>query len=153
MNDGILAVTLVAVGLAAGVTRIAVRAVRAADDPDGLVAQLRLAQLTAVVLAFVAGASLGFTAVNAGAIGAGFDAALGLGFFVVAATAMTRDPREGLTLLALAFAAHALVDILHRPGALPRGQVPQWYLTGCATYNLYMAALCYWPIFRRPSGS
>ena len=54
-----------------------------------------------------------------------------------------------LIVLALAFGAHAVVDILHRPGALPVGVVPQWYLVGCAVYNVALGALCYLPLLRR----
>jgi hypothetical protein len=59
------------------------------------------------------------------------------------------DPRQGLTVLALAFAAHAVIDIAHRPGLLPDGIAPRWYLIGCATYDVYIGALCYLPILRR----
>jgi hypothetical protein len=54
-----------------------------------------------------------------------------------------------LTILALAFAAHAVVDIAHRPGLLPDGIAPRWYAVGCAILDVYIGALCYLPILRR----
>jgi hypothetical protein len=29
------------------------------------------------------------------------------------------------------------------------GVVPQWYLVGCAVYNVALGALCYLPLLRR----
>ena len=57
---------------------------------------------------------------------------------------------QALTLLALGFGAHAIVDIAHRPGVLPDGIAPQWYTVGCAIYDVIIGALCYIPILRRP---
>jgi hypothetical protein len=120
-----------------------------ANTPNRLIAELRLAQIGALLLAFVAGAYIGFAGVANTNAGGGLDIALALGFFVVAASAPTRDPREALIILAIAFVAHAVVDILHRPGALSVGIVPQWYLIGCAVYNIAIGALCYLPVLRR----
>ena len=44
--------------------------------------------------------------------------------------------------------AHAVLDVAHRPGALP-GIAPRWYLVGCAIYDVYIGALCYLPILKR----
>ena len=118
-------------------------------SPERLVAELRLAQLAALLLALSAGAYVGFAAANESQPGVGFDIALALGFFTVAAATMVRDPRQALTILALAFAAHAIVDIAHRPGWLPDGIAPRWYAVGCAVYDLFIGALCYFPILRR----
>lgn len=62
---------------------------------------------------------------------------------------LVRDPRQALTMLALTLAAHALVDVAHRPGLLPDGVAPRWYLVGCAVYDVYIGALCYLPILGR----
>ena len=118
-------------------------------SPERLVAELRLAQLAALLLALSAGAYVGFAAANESQPGVGLDIALALGFFTVAAATMVRDPRQALTILALAFAAHAIVDIAHRPGWLPDGIAPRWYAVGCAVYDLFIGALCYFPILRR----
>ena len=84
-----------------------------------------------------------------GATGVGADIAIAVGFFLIAATTLVRDPRQALTILALAFAAHAVVDVAHRPGLLPDGIAPRWYSIGCAVFDVYIGALCYCPILRR----
>ena len=81
--------------------------------------------------------------------GVGLDVALALGFLLIAAVTMVRDPRQALTIVALAFAGHAVVDVLHRPGLLPEDLAPRWYSIGCAVYDVYLGALCYLPMLRR----
>ena len=49
-----------------------------------------------------------------------------------------------LMTLAIAFVAHALVDIAHRPGWLSPAIAPQRFIAGCAAYDVYVAALCFW---------
>lgn len=118
-------------------------------SPERLVAELRLAQIAALLLVLSAGAYVGFAAAAESRPGVGLDIALALGFFIVAAWTMVRDPRQALTILALAFAAHAIVDVAHRPGWLPDGIAPRWYAIGCAVYDVSIGALCYFPILRR----
>lgn len=117
--------------------------------PDRLVAELRLAQLAALLLTLVAGAYAGFAAAGQDQQVAGLDVALALGFFVVAAVTLTREPRQALTVLALAFGLHAIWDALHRPGALGAGLVPPWYASGCAILNVFLGACCYLPLLKR----
>jgi hypothetical protein len=81
--------------------------------------------------------------------GVGIDIALAVGFLVVAAVTMLRDPRQALTIVALAFAAHAVIDVGHRPGLLPEALAPRWYAVGCAVYDVFMGAVCYLPVLRR----
>lgn len=119
------------------------------SSPERLVSELRLAQLTALLLVLSAGAYIGFAVAAEAQPGVGMDIALALGFFIVAAATMIRDPRQALTLLALAFAAHAVLDVAHRPGWLPAGIAPRWYAVGCAVYDLLIGALCYFPILKR----
>lgn len=119
------------------------------SSPDRLVAELRLAQFAALLLAMTAGAYIGFAVNFENHTGVGLDVALAVGFLVVAATTLVRDPRQALTILALAFAAHAVVDVAHRPGLLVDGIAPRWYLIGCAIFDVYIGALCYFPILRR----
>jgi len=139
-------------GLIVGLTYgwLSLRAARVSVvSPERLVAEFRVMQIGSLILALVAGAYLGFAAAAQGRVGVGMDVLLALGFLVVAAVVLTRDPREGLTILALAFAAHALVDILHRPGLLPGDIAPRWYATGCASLNVCLGALSYLPILKR----
>lgn len=96
-----------------------------------------------------AGAYVGFAAGHEGQPGVGFDVALAIGFLVVSVWTMVRDPRQALTILALGFAAHAIVDVAHQPGWLPDGIAPRWYAVGSAVYDVYLGALCYFPMLRR----
>jgi hypothetical protein len=137
--------------IALGVTWQAIRTTREpVNSPDRLVSELRLAQLAALLLVLSAGAYIGLAVAHEAQPGVGFDIALAVGFFVVGAATLVRDPRQALTMLALAFAAHAILDVAHRPGwPLPDGVAPRWYSIGCAVYDVYLGALCYLPILRR----
>jgi hypothetical protein len=137
--------------IATGVTWQAIRTTRVpVNSPDRLVSELRLAQLAGLLLVLSAGAYIGLAVAHEAQPGVGFDIALAVGFFVVGAATLVRDPRQALTMLALAFAAHAILDVAHRPGwPLPDGVAPRWYSIGCAVYDVYIGALCYLPILRR----
>ena len=149
MTEGLRTVAVAFFGLGAGFMWYAIRtSLVPPASPDRLVAELRLAQFAALLLSLVAGAYVGFAVANETVVGVGLDVALAIGFLVVAAATLVRDPRQALTILALAFAAHAVLDIAHRPGALPE-IAPRWYLIGCAVYDVFIGALCYLPILRR----
>jgi hypothetical protein len=138
------------VALGVGITWQAIRtAMIPTASPERLVSELRLAQIAALLLVLSAGAYIGFAVTHEAQPGVGFDVALAVGFLVVAAWTMVRDPRQALTILALGFAAHAIVDVAHQPGWLPDGVAPRWYAIGCAVYDVYLGALCYFPILRR----
>jgi hypothetical protein len=130
---------------------MSIRALRQASaSPDRLIAELRLAQVSAVVLALTAGAYVGLAAAHDAVPGAGLDVAFAVGFLVVAVLAPLRDPHEALLALALAFAAHATLDVLHRPDLLAEAVVPRWFALGCAIHNVLAGAWCYAPVlFRR----
>jgi hypothetical protein len=150
LSEARVVLVLVAGGIAAALAWVAQRAARTPSAAaDRLVLELRLAQLAALALAFTASAYVGFAVLQEHRPGTALDIALVGGFFVVAAWAPTRDPHEALTVLALAFAAHAVVDVLHRPGGLPVGIAPRWYVVGCAVYDVAMGAVCYLPMLRR----
>ena len=136
--------------LAAGFTWQAVRtSLIPSSSPQRLVEVLRLAQRAALLLTTTAGAYIGFAVVREFEPGVGFDVALAVSFLLIAAFTMVRDPRQALTIVALAFAAHAVLDIAHRPGMLPEALAPRWYSIGCAVYDVYIGALCYLPVLRR----
>jgi hypothetical protein len=118
-------------------------------SPERLVAELRLAQMAALLLTLSAGAYIGFAVGREHELGVGLDIALAVGFLVAAGVTMVRDPRQALTIVALAFAAHAVLDVAHRPGLLPSGLAPRWYSVGCAVYDVFMGAVCYLPVLRR----
>jgi len=137
-------------GLAAGFTWLSIRtAAQPPATPQRLIDELRLAQLAALLLVLAAGAYLGFAAVRENEPGVGLDIALAIWFLIAAGLSMIKEPRQALTIVALAFAAHALLDVAHRPGLLPEGLAPRWYSIGCAVYDVYIGALCYLPVLRR----
>jgi hypothetical protein len=151
MSEAIRTLLVAAMALGAGFSFQSLKtAAIPISSPERLVAELRLAQIAALLLTLVAGAYVGLAAANEGRTGVGLDIALCVGFFVLAAYTLTCDPRQALTLLALGFAAHAVIDIAHRPGALPDGIAPRWYTVGCASYDVLIGAFCYLPILRRP---
>jgi hypothetical protein len=150
VSDSFRTVLIAGLALAAGMTWQGVRtAAIPVSSPERLVAELRLAQMAALLLAMTAGAYIGFAVAHEVRPGAGIDVALAIGFFLVAATTLVRDPRQALTIIALAFAAHAVLDVLHRPGLLPDGMAPRWYALGCAVFDVYVGAVTYLPILRR----
>ena len=150
MTEASRTVLIAALSIAAGMTWQGLRtsAIPVAS-PDRLIAELRLAQIAALVLMATASAYVGFAITHETEPGVGVDIALALGFGIVAAVTLVRDPRQGLTLLALAFAAHAVLDVAHRPGVLPVDITPRWYALGCAVFNVYVGAVTYWPMLRR----
>ncbi len=150
MSEAFRTVLIAGLALAAGFTWQALRTVAIpVASPQRLVAELRLAQLAALLLATTAGAYIGFAVSHENQPGSGIDVALAFGFFLVAATTLARDPRHALPIIALAFAAHALVDVAHRPGLLPVGVAPRWYAVACAVFDVYIGAVAYLPILRR----
>ena len=150
MTEASRTILIAALSIAAGMTWQGLRtAAIPVASPDRLIAELRLAQIAALVLMATASAYVGFAITHEAEPGVGLDIALALGFGLVAAVALVRDPRQGLTLLALAFAAHAVLDVAHRPGVLPVGVTPRWYALGCAVFNVYVGAVTYWPMLRR----
>jgi hypothetical protein len=150
MSEAFRTTLLAGFALAAGFSWLGLRTwAIPVSSPERLVAELRLAQLAAVLLATIAGAYIGFAVAHEDVPGSSIDIALALGFFLVAASTLTRDPRQALTILALAFAAHAVLDVAHRPGALPEGLAPRWYAVGCAVFDVYIGAIAYLPILKR----
>ena len=146
-----LRTTLIAFGaLGLGLTWQSIRtATIPTASPERLIAELRLAQIAALLLTLSAGAYIGFAVGRENDPGVGLDIALSVAFMLIAAVTMLRDPRQALTSVALAFAAHAVVDIAHRPGLLPEALAPRWYAVGCAVYDVFMGAVCYLPVLRR----
>src|SRR5687768_9669617 len=118
------------------------------DSPDRVVGELRLSQAASTVLALTAATYAGLAAAAEATAGASADVAIAGAFAAAALLAHLREPRAALTLLAAAFAAHALVDIAHRPGLLPV-LAPRWLAVGGASFDLVFAAICFAPLLRR----
>ncbi|MPY87149.1 MAG: hypothetical protein GEU99_04425 [Luteitalea sp.] len=149
-SEGSQALLVAGAALVATLVTMAIRTLRVPlNAPDRLVAELRLAQVASLVLAFVAAVWLGVAAVHEHKLGTTLDVMIALLFFAVAATAYLREPREALTLLSIAFASHAVIDVLHRPGWLPPDIAPRWFVVGCAVVDAIAAGLCYLPMVRR----
>jgi hypothetical protein len=150
LSEAFRTLAVAGAALAAGFTWLSLRTASIpVSSPERLVTELRLAQFAALLLALTAGAYVGIAVTHESRLGVGLDIALAMGFLVTAAVTLVRDPRQALTALALAFAAHALVDVAHRPGLLPEGVAPRWYAIGCAVFDVYVGALCYFPLLRR----
>ncbi len=116
--------------------------------PDRVVAELRLAQAAAVLLAFSAAFLAGLAASSPGPVAA-LDMALAVLACGVALMTLVRDPRAALTWLAAGFVARAMLDVLHLPGWLPIA-ASTTVLAGSAAANLVAAGLCALPLSRVP---
>lgn len=150
MSEALRTVVIAFGGLAALFTWQSIRTASIPPaSPERLVEELRMAQMAALLLSLTAGAYIGFAVVRENEPGVGLDIALAVGFLLVAALTMVRDPRQALTIIALAFAAHAVLDVAHRPGLLPDALAPRWYAIGCAVYDVVIGAVCYLPVLRR----
>ncbi len=83
MTEAIRALLLASLSTLGMIAWMTTRALRLpSPGPDRLVAELRLAQASAVILALTAGAYLGLAAAHTAVPGAGLDVALTLGFLV-----------------------------------------------------------------------
>jgi hypothetical protein len=150
VSEALRTILIAFVALGLGLAWQSVRtAAIATASPERLIAELRLAQMAALLLTLSGGAYIGFAVAHEAIPGVGLDIALAVVFMLIAAVTMLRDPRQALTIVALAFAAHAVLDIAHRPGLLPEGLTPRWYAVGCAVYDVCIGAICYLPVLRR----
>jgi hypothetical protein len=152
MPDYAVPVSLAAVALLtlATIVFFAFRALAApATSPDRLVAELRLAQVAALVLGLLAGVSIGLAVGHAPRSDLSVEVALGGMLFLVATVALFQDPRQALTMVAVGFAAHAVTDVMHRPGMLPADLAGQWYFVASACFDAVVGALCYLPLLKR----
>ena len=150
MSEALRTVVIGFGAIGVGFTWLSLRtAAQPSSSPQRLIDELRLAQFAALLLTLTAGAYIGFAVVRDTEPGVGLDIALAIGFLIAAGTSMIKEPRQALTIVALAFAAHAVLDVAHRPGLLPDGLAPRWYSIGCAVYDVYIGALCYLPVLRR----
>jgi hypothetical protein len=145
MNDTVRVLLAAAVLSLAAIATLAWRITRA--DPtqaERLIGELRLAQWAAVLLAGVSAVPIGLAVAHVADLMSNLDAALGVVLVGLAGIVLQREPREGLLLVAGGFVLHALLDIAHRPGWLSADLAPRWFTVGCATYNVCLAAICYW---------
>ena len=135
-----VAAALSAIALATFAWRVS----QAATSPERLIGQLRLAQWTALLYAATGGTWMGLAVAAQANMLSNVDLTLGVLAVVIAAFVLQLEPRTALLTLAAAFVAHALVDIAHRPGWLSPAIAPRRFIVGCAVYDIYVAALCFW---------
>jgi hypothetical protein len=127
----------------AGVFAVRLRRTDTADAAR-LVGQLRLSQWAAIVLAMLGGAPIGLAVASASQPLAHLDLTFGVAFGVLAGVVLHREPSHALLLASGGFVLHALLDLAHRPGWLSPAIAPLWYTAGSATYDICMAAICFW---------
>ena len=113
-------------------------------EPERLIGELRFSHWMAMTLAVVGGAWIGLAAGRHTQLLSGVDLVLAIATIVVAAWTLQRDTRNALLALCLALLAHAIIDTAHRPGGLAEDLAPRWFTMGCAAFNLYLSALCFW---------
>lgn len=150
MSDVLLSFAAVFLAFGGTVVWLALGACRA-EPTSGqrLVAELRLAQFAALLLALAAAVPIGLALGHADVPGTGLVVAIAAGCFAVAALVTTWEPLRALTALAVAWGAHAVADLAHGAGLLPPEIVPGWYPAASATYDVLVGALCYLPVLRR----
>jgi hypothetical protein len=112
--------------------------------PARLIAQMRLAQLAALLLAASSGITAGLVVLSPAGPVVTLDTGLALMLAGLGALVMYREPRQALLLAAAALVAHALLIIAHRPGWLPPGVIPRELAVGSAAYDVVIASLCVW---------
>lgn len=117
-----------------------------AQAPHRVVAELRLAQAAAVLVAF-SGAFLAGVAVTSPGPVAALDMACAVLACGLALMTLVRDPRAALAWLAAAFAVRAMLDLGHLRGWLPIA-VPASVLAGSLIANLCAAVCCVLPLRR-----
>lgn len=124
---------------------------RRAEPTSGqrLVAELRLAQFAALLLAFAAAVPMGFALGHHDAAGAGLVVAIAAGCFTTAGLVTTWEPVRALTALTVTWGAQAMAALAHGVGLLPPEIVPGWYPAAGAAYGVAIAALCCLPVLRR----
>ncbi len=114
------------------------------SHPQRLIGELRFAQFGAAILALTGGTWLGLAVAHAADPFAALDVSLGVAYALVAVIVLHLEPRHSLLVLTGAFVLHALIDIAHRPGGLSPTVAPDWFIVGCAGYDVLVGALCFW---------
>lgn len=112
-------------------------------EPERLIGELRFAHWMALTLAAIGGAWIGLAAGRQSQVLSGVDLTIAIGLVLTAAFTLQRDVRGALTILCVAFLAHAIVDAAHRPDWMAADLAPRWFTLGCGAYSLYLSALCY----------
>lgn len=139
-------VLLVAGALSAGALAIFGAQIERLDSatPQRLIAQMRLAQFAAILLAAASGITCGLVITGDAGPFTTLDTCLFAIFGGVAALVLGREPRPALLLAAGGLVAHGFVTIAHRPGWIPTAPFSQWHAVGIAVYDVVIAMICVW---------
>jgi hypothetical protein len=128
---------------AVALTTFVWRVIRPGRAPhEYLIDQLRLSQVAALLLASTGAVSVGIAVAAANAQGASVETAVGLIAVLASLIVLRSEPPQALVFVALFFVLHSVFDWAHRAGLLSAQFVPRWWSTGCAIYDVYIAALC-----------
>lgn len=119
-----------------------------AHVPHRVVAELRLAQAGAVLLAFSAAFLAGLAASSAGPVAA-LDMAAAVLCCGLSLMTLVRDARAALAWVAAAFLGRSVLDLCHALGWLPL-VAPRPVLAGSLLANLLASALVALPLSRVP---
>jgi len=117
--------------------------------PHRVVAELRLAQAAAVLVAFSAAFLAGLGASAPGPVAA-LDMACAVLVAGLALMTLVRDPRAALAWIAAAFLGRAVLDLAHLLGWLPMVAADA-VLAGSLVANLGAAGCCGLPLLRTPT--
>ena len=143
----ILAISASSAFLALSVTWLSLKAASVEhSSPNRLIAELRLAQLSSLLLVFVSGIYVGGTLLSSQVITGGFEIAFATGFFMTDCLATTREPSTALKILAASWIAHSILDIAHIKNFMNATTLPPWYPFACALYDIYIALVCLVPV-------
>ena len=138
-----------ALTLVAALAVLTVQTVRIPGHAPGrLVAELRLAQAAAVLLAFSAAFLAGLSASSSGPV-AGLDMAAAVLCCGLSLMTLVRDARAALAWIAAAFLGRAILDLCHVLEWLPV-VAPTRVIVGSLLANLGAAALVALPLGRMP---
>lgn len=119
-----------------------------ARHPSRLIAELRLAQAAAVLLAFSSALMAGLASARDQVPAASLDVAMAVLWCGLALMTLVRDARSALAWLAAAFVGRAAFDLVHVAGWLP-GAVPAMHLAVSAAANAFAACCCLVPLAQR----
>tara|TARA_Y100000588_G_scaffold381790_1_gene468099 strand:+ start:2932 stop:3378 length:447 start_codon:yes stop_codon:yes gene_type:complete len=143
----ILAIAASSAFLALSVTWLSLKAVTTEySSANRLIAELRLAQISSLLLVLVSGIYVGGTLLSNEAISGSFEIAFASGFFIIACLATTYEPSTALKILATSWIAHSILDVAHVKNFMDSTILPPWYPFFCSLYDIYIALVCLIPV-------
>ena len=146
----ILAISASAAFLALSITWLSFKAVNTEhSSPDRLIIELRLTQMSSLLLVLASGIYVGGALFSNDVITGGLEIAFAIGFFMTAWLATTCDPSTALKILGAAWIAHSILDVAHIKNFMGATIVPPWYPFACSLYDIYIASACLIPAIHK----